>query len=130
MTGGQGLELVKILEPHPHRLRSWSPVTFFAPYEALLPSNVGTQGTRASGAGAPAEYSASDYKRIAVMLSLAAIQIFAFVNLYGCEIGDGTKIGTFVEIQKERRLGRCKIGSHTFICEASQLNPKFSSDTV
>ena len=41
-----------------------------------------------------------------------------FVNLYGCEIGDGTKIGTFVEIQKNARIGRrCKISSHTFICE-------------
>ena len=46
------------------------------------------------------------------------MQIFAFVNLYGCEVGDETKIGTFVEIQKGARIGdRCKIGSHTFICE-------------
>jgi UDP-2-acetamido-3-amino-2,3-dideoxy-glucuronate N-acetyltransferase len=45
--------------------------------------------------------------------------IYNFVNLYGCEIGDGTKIGTFVEIQKNARVGRrCKISSHTFICEA------------
>ena len=45
--------------------------------------------------------------------------IHNFVNLYGCEIGDGTKIGTFVEIQKNARVGRlCKISSHTFICEA------------
>jgi UDP-2-acetamido-3-amino-2,3-dideoxy-glucuronate N-acetyltransferase len=42
----------------------------------------------------------------------------AFVNLYGCQIGDGTKIGTFVEIQKNAAIGaRCKIQSHTFICE-------------
>lgn len=41
-----------------------------------------------------------------------------FVNLYGCEIGDETKLGTFVEIQKGARIGaRCKISSHTFICE-------------
>jgi acetyltransferase-like isoleucine patch superfamily enzyme len=40
------------------------------------------------------------------------------VNLYGCEIGDGTKIGTFVEIQRGARVGKnCKISSHTFICE-------------
>ena len=40
------------------------------------------------------------------------------VNLYGCRIGDGTKIGTFVEIQKNAAVGRrCKISSHTFICE-------------
>lgn len=41
-----------------------------------------------------------------------------FINIYGCEIGDGTKIGAFVEIQKNARIGhRCKISSHTFICE-------------
>ena len=47
------------------------------------------------------------------------VVIYNFVNLYGCEIGDETKIGTFVEIQKQARIGRrCKISSHTFICEA------------
>jgi acetyltransferase-like isoleucine patch superfamily enzyme len=46
------------------------------------------------------------------------VQIFGFVNLYGCEIGDGTRIGTFVEIQKGAKIGaNCKISSHTFICE-------------
>ena len=45
-------------------------------------------------------------------------RIYDFVNLYGCTIGEGTKIGTFVEIQKNAHIGaRCKIGSHTFICE-------------
>lgn len=45
-----------------------------------------------------------------------------FVNLYGCEIGDETKVGTFVEIQKGARIGqRCKISSHTFICEGVTL---------
>lgn len=45
-------------------------------------------------------------------------KIFGFVNLYGCEIGEDSKIGTFVEIQKGARIGsRCKISSHTFICE-------------
>jgi len=44
--------------------------------------------------------------------------IYNFVNLYGCEIGDGSRIGSFVEIQKGARVGRnCKISSHTFICE-------------
>ena len=44
--------------------------------------------------------------------------IYNFVNLYGCEIGDGSKIGSFVEIQKNARVGRnCKVSSHTFICE-------------
>lgn len=46
------------------------------------------------------------------------VKIYDFVNLYGCEIGDETKIGTFVEIQKNAKIGkRCKISSHTFICE-------------
>jgi UDP-2-acetamido-3-amino-2,3-dideoxy-glucuronate N-acetyltransferase len=46
------------------------------------------------------------------------VQIYDFVNLYGCTIGDETRIGTFVEIQRGARVGRrCKISSHTFICE-------------
>ncbi len=46
------------------------------------------------------------------------VKIFAFTNLYGCEVGDDSKIGTFVEIQKGAKIGkRCKISSHTFICE-------------
>jgi UDP-2-acetamido-3-amino-2,3-dideoxy-glucuronate N-acetyltransferase len=50
------------------------------------------------------------------------VKIYAFVNLYGCEIGDDSKIGTFVEIQKGVRIGqRVKISSHTFICEGVTL---------
>ena len=46
------------------------------------------------------------------------VKIYKFVNLYGCEIDDNTKIGTFVEIQKGAKIGKnCKISSHTFICE-------------
>ena len=46
------------------------------------------------------------------------VKIFDFVNLYGCSIDDNTKIGTFVEIQKNSTIGKnCKISSHTFICE-------------
>jgi UDP-2-acetamido-3-amino-2,3-dideoxy-glucuronate N-acetyltransferase len=46
------------------------------------------------------------------------VRIFDFVNLYGCEIGDNTKVGTFVEIQKGAKIGKnCKISTHTFICE-------------
>jgi len=46
------------------------------------------------------------------------VKIYDFVNLYGCEIGGNTKIGTFVEIQKGVKIGKnCKISSHTFICE-------------
>lgn len=50
------------------------------------------------------------------------VAIYNFVNLYGCEIGDGTKIGSFVEIQKGARIGRnCKVSSHTFICEGVEI---------
>lgn len=46
------------------------------------------------------------------------VRLSKFINLYGCEIGDETKIGAFVEVQKNARVGRrCKISSHTFICE-------------
>jgi acetyltransferase-like isoleucine patch superfamily enzyme len=46
------------------------------------------------------------------------VRIYAFVNLYGCEIGDESKIGAFVEIQKGAKIGRrVKVSSHTFICE-------------
>jgi acetyltransferase-like isoleucine patch superfamily enzyme len=50
------------------------------------------------------------------------VRIFDFTNLYGCEIGDDSKIGTFVEIQKGAKIGkRCKISSHSFICEGVTL---------
>jgi len=50
------------------------------------------------------------------------VRIYDFVNLYGCMIGDNTKIGTFVEIQKNAWVGKnCKISSHTFICEAVRI---------
>lgn len=46
------------------------------------------------------------------------VRLYAYVNLYGCEIGDETRVGTFVEIQKGAKIGaRCKISSHTFVCE-------------
>ena len=46
------------------------------------------------------------------------VKLSKFINLYGCEVGDDTKIGAFVEIQKNAKIGnRCKISSHTFICE-------------
>jgi len=59
------------------------------------------------------------YRRIAPDVKLGErVKIFAFTNLYGCEIGDDTKIGAFVEIQKGARIGRrAKVSSHTFICE-------------
>ncbi|HEX8181192.1 MAG TPA: hypothetical protein VF525_16730 [Pyrinomonadaceae bacterium] len=50
------------------------------------------------------------------------VAIYNFVNLYGCEIGDETRIGTFVEIQRGASIGaRCKISSHTFICEGVRV---------
>jgi acetyltransferase-like isoleucine patch superfamily enzyme len=46
------------------------------------------------------------------------VRLANFVNAYGCEIGDGSKVGSFVEIQKNARIGRnCKISSHSFVCE-------------
>jgi len=50
------------------------------------------------------------------------VKIFDFVNLYGCSIDDNSKIGTFVEIQKNATIGKnCKISSHTFICEGVHI---------
>ena len=50
------------------------------------------------------------------------VQIFNYVNLYGCTIGSNTKIGTFVEIQKGSQVGKnCKVSSHTFICEGVHI---------
>jgi acetyltransferase-like isoleucine patch superfamily enzyme len=50
------------------------------------------------------------------------VRLSKFINLYGCEIGDETKIGAFVEIQKNSSVGRrCKISSHTFVCEGVEI---------
>jgi acetyltransferase-like isoleucine patch superfamily enzyme len=63
------------------------------------------------------------YQRIAPDVKLGQrVKIFAFTNLYGCEVGDDSKIGAFVEIQKGATIGqRCKVSSHTFICEGVTL---------
>ena len=63
------------------------------------------------------------FQRIAADVKLGErVLIHAFANLYGCEVGDDVKIGTFVEIQKGAKIGnRCKISSHTFICEGVTL---------
>jgi UDP-2-acetamido-3-amino-2,3-dideoxy-glucuronate N-acetyltransferase len=63
------------------------------------------------------------YRCIAPNVKLGQrVKIYAFTNLYGCEIGDDVKIGTFVEIQKGVRVGnRCKISSHSFLCEGVTL---------
>jgi acetyltransferase-like isoleucine patch superfamily enzyme len=50
------------------------------------------------------------------------VKLAKFINMYGCEVGDETKIGAFVEIQKNARIGRrCKISSHTFVCEGVHI---------
>jgi acetyltransferase-like isoleucine patch superfamily enzyme len=65
----------------------------------------------------------SEYRCIAASVKLGKdVKLSQFINLYGCEIGDETKIGAFVEIQKNSRVGnRCKISSHTFICEGVEI---------
>ncbi len=61
----------------------------------------------------------SEYLCIAPDVRLGQnVKLSKFINLYGCEIGDETKIGAFVEIQKGAKVGKkCKISSHTFVCE-------------
>jgi len=63
------------------------------------------------------------FQRIAPDVKLGQrVKVFAFANLYGCEIGDDVRIGAFVEIQKGARIGhRCKISSHSFLCEGVTL---------
>lgn len=65
----------------------------------------------------------ADFARIAPDVRMGRdVSIFGLVNLYGCIIGDGTRIGCFVEIQKNAEIGRnCKISSHTFICEGVRI---------
>jgi len=78
-----------------------------------------------SGNGAPGSSSmtravqANGYLCIAPDVKIGHnVKFSKFINLYGCEVGDETKIGAFVEIQKNAKVGRrCKISSHTFICE-------------
>ena len=64
-----------------------------------------------------------DYCRIAHDVVLGRdVKIFGFVNLYGCRIGDETKLGAFVEVQKNAVIGkRCKISSHTFVCDGVHI---------
>ena len=65
----------------------------------------------------------SEFVSIAPTVRLGKdVKLADFINLYGCEIGDETKIGAFVEVQKNARVGRrCKISSHTFICEGVDI---------
>ena len=65
----------------------------------------------------------NDYLCIAPDVRLGnGVRLSNFINLYGCEVGDDTKIGAFVEIQKNAKIGKnCKISSHTFICEGVSI---------
>ncbi len=64
------------------------------------------------------EYLKENYIRLSSVKLGKNVKIFSFVNAYGCEIDDGAKIGAFVEIQKNARIGKnCKVSSHSFICE-------------
>ena len=67
--------------------------------------------------------SPNNYVCVAPDVRLGAnVKLSKFINLYGCEIGDNTKVGAFVEIQKNARVGKnCKISSHTFICEGVDI---------
>ncbi len=64
-----------------------------------------------------------DYNRISDDVKLGeGVKLAAFINLYGCAIGDRTKIGTFVEIQKNASVGAdCKVSSHSFVCEGVHI---------
>ena len=66
---------------------------------------------------------AGEFCRVAPDVVLGRdVKLYAFVNLYGCRVGDETRVGTFVEIQRGATVGaRCKISSHTFICEGVTL---------
>ena len=64
------------------------------------------------------EYLRDNFIRLNNVKLGADVKIYSFVNAYGCEIGDETRIGAFVEIQKNVKIGRrCKISSHSFLCE-------------
>lgn len=67
--------------------------------------------------------SVNEYASISADVKLGRdVKLGKFINLYGCEIGDETKLGAFVEIQKNATIGRrCKISSHTFICEGVSI---------
>jgi UDP-3-O-[3-hydroxymyristoyl] glucosamine N-acyltransferase len=65
----------------------------------------------------------NEYQCIAPSVKLGKdVKLSKFINLYGCEVGDDTKIGAFVEIQKNATVGKnCKISSHSFICEGVSI---------
>ncbi len=75
-------------------------------------------GCRRNNTMMTADYMRENFIRLTNVKLGNDVKIFAFVNAYGCHIDDGSKVGTFVEIQKNAFIGKnCKISSHTFICE-------------
>ena len=69
------------------------------------------------------EPESAPFRHIAQDVKLGhGVLIYSFTNLYGCEIGDNTKVGSFVEIQRKARIGRnCKVSSHSFVCEGVEI---------
>jgi acetyltransferase-like isoleucine patch superfamily enzyme len=92
--------------------------------ETQISSEVELLGKKAAVIEASGAPKVSEFSRIAQDVKLGQnVRIFAFVNLYGCSIGDNSKIGTFVEVQKNAMIGKnVKISSHTFICEGVQID--------
>jgi acetyltransferase-like isoleucine patch superfamily enzyme len=74
------------------------------------------------------QHTNSDYQFVSIAPDVKlgqGVKLAKFINLYGCEIGDDTKVGTFVEIQKNAKVGRrCKISSHSFICEGVTIEDR------
>jgi acetyltransferase-like isoleucine patch superfamily enzyme len=108
---------------HPHRFCRGGEEKNFPPDGGEVAGE--TSGSRAPDSFKPSPMSSPQQplQRIAPDVRLGKnVRLHGFVNLYGCDIGDDVKIGTFVEIQKGVKVGnRCKISSHTFICEGVTL---------
>jgi acetyltransferase-like isoleucine patch superfamily enzyme len=85
-----------------------------------------TKGTNGNGAALQAQPAASEEKYLSIKHDVKlgeGVKLAKFINLYGCTVGDNSKIGTFVEIQKNASVGKnCKISSHTFICEGVHID--------
>ena len=76
----------------------------------------------ASGAAITQPANEAPYRVISDVVFGAGVFVYSFTNLYGCRIGEGSRIGAFVEIQRGASVGsRCKIQSHTFICEGVEI---------
>lgn len=88
-----------------------------------LASKATRRKAKAPAVAASASVATMPNQQIAPNVKLGRnVRIFGFTNLYGCEVGDDSKVGTFVEIQKGAKVGRrCKISSHTFICEGVHI---------